>query len=123
MLIRGYGIHESARVALHPRFHPDDDDSKGQAMIENPWFRGLVFISGALPQTVKVLSLRGVPWSQVLCVAYLLDFLVTEILTIVAGKERNMSDHDTQHPPTDTETTYFFQVVGGCPYFIVDLLR
>jgi hypothetical protein len=43
------------------------------------------FIVGALPQIIKVYSMRGVPLTQVVVSIFTLSFVITEVLRLVAG--------------------------------------
>ena len=124
--LKGYGVRKGARaVLLHrSRFHEDlhganqqsrfertwfryrsrrdPNRAMQQPRIEQTWFRVLVFVFGALTQTIKLLAFHGVPWTQVWGMAYLTAFLTIELITIVA--EPNTEDRQSQLGVGDPES-------------------
>ncbi|MCJ1400754.1 hypothetical protein MMC11_003962 [Xylographa trunciseda] len=129
LLVQRHGVRESARATLYWRFHEDGVDPDEQANIEQGWFRALVFIFGALPQTIKIVGLQGVALTQALSMAYLASFAVVELLVYLAGKDRDDFDHAIEQPFYIEDPTTFLRYFAGiaqscvCHYVLAAVLQ
>ena len=91
------------------------DDPGEEAKIERGWFRALVFVFEALPQTVKLAELQGVPLIQLWSMAYLGAFLTVELLRVVAkaeGYELNILSTVPRHDYSDDIATVLRRTNG-----------
>jgi len=72
------------RHVWYDRF--ENDDIQAGSGIDNMWRLNMVaFVLGALPQAVKVFSMKGILGTQALISIFLATFLVQEVLRITAG--------------------------------------
>ncbi|KAJ4288592.1 hypothetical protein N0V90_011829 [Kalmusia sp. IMI 367209] len=81
-----YGFDfQMAAVALVEEAYGDGEPEKLgiQAVEDLGFIRALLFILGALPQVVKLLSSRGIPWTQAWTVMFLASYIVTEAMHIL----------------------------------------
>ena len=67
------------RTAVARRFKHADEQNSAAQLQRNVVFRVAVFALGALPQIVKILSMRGIPWTTALASMFLISFLVLEV--------------------------------------------
>ncbi|MCJ1384187.1 hypothetical protein MMC17_007303 [Xylographa soralifera] len=129
LLVQRHGVRDSARAVLYWRFHANGAEPEEEAKIEQGWFRGLVFLFGALPQMIKVSGLQGIPWTQALCSAYLAPFAVVELLVYLAGKDRDHIDLTIVQPHYIEKLAKFMRRLGGIVqtglwiYLLVEVLK
>jgi hypothetical protein len=62
--------------------------------IDRTWRYSIgAFLIGALPQTIKVFAMQGIPWTQLLVANYLIAYIIPELLRLVAGPAGTMELH------------------------------
>jgi hypothetical protein len=67
-------------IPLEDRYHPGSG-------IDRTWRYGTgALVIGALPQTVKIFAMKGIPWTQSLVALYLTAYIVPEVFRLVAGQ-------------------------------------
>lgn len=85
---RGANPRDAAYAILKARYHDEDTGSgsgEGLQSVEKLGFiRALLFLLGTLPQVVKVMAMRGIPWTQVWAALYLGSFVITEAVLLLA---------------------------------------
>jgi hypothetical protein len=80
-------FRDAFALLLHERFESDDEgeSSEGIQEIEKiTWLRWLFFVLGTLPGAIKLMGLKGVPWTKAWGMMFLVSFLVVESLVILS---------------------------------------
>lgn len=73
----------AARHVWYDRFEESESEESG---INRAWVVNMiVFVLGALPQTIKILGTQGIPLSQAFAAMFVAAFIVFEVLRIYAG--------------------------------------
>ncbi|KAL4778786.1 hypothetical protein BJX76DRAFT_362391 [Aspergillus varians] len=89
-------IRLAATRILLPRFSDENGnlDSKPiQSFKAQSRVRWIAFVSGTLPQAIKLFAATGVPWSKAFGAMYLVSWLLFEILFLVA----KLDPHDIRY--------------------------
>jgi hypothetical protein len=88
-LIETRSPYRAARILLDSRSQVLD-----QADLDGPkaaqlqlWLRLLAFIGGLLPQTIKIFTSTGIPWTLTAACFYLIPFIVYEILALLGNEK------------------------------------
>ena len=70
------------------------EESSLASLQKNTPFRLCVFMFGALPQTIKLYGIRGLPWTKVWGSMFLGSFLVNELLVLASKRSLRLSTPD-----------------------------
>ena len=86
-LVKARSNQQALRMTLDARFRDLDDDASSdegfQALEKLTFVRWMLFILGTLPQAIKLVFLKGVPWTQAWGVMFLVPFVTLEIMIIL----------------------------------------
>jgi hypothetical protein len=87
---------ESLQALLEDRFSDASEDNGGdegglQSLERLTWLRWMFFVLGTLPPTIKLASMRGVPWTKTIGMMYLTSFLIVEVLVVASKMSIGMS--------------------------------
>lgn len=101
---------------LAARYRGLTEDDPAEPRLERTWwFRLSVFALGALPQTVKILAMSGIPLTKFWGMAYLLSFLVLEGLDLL--QPRQHTDYHALEPDVAVLDRYMW-LLGFLAVFI-----
>ena len=107
-LVRTRSPRDAMRTAVAGRFQHADEQNSAAQLQRNVVFRVALFALGALPQIVKILSMRGIPWTTALASMFLVSFLVLEVgvyynRVFVRNQDAFPDEVSTTSPATDAE--------------------
>jgi hypothetical protein len=91
-LLFSFSFHESLNVTIRERYEGYEDTSEGLRSLEKyTWLRWVFFIVGSLGPLVKLMAMRGVPWTKAWGVMFLFAFLVIEVAALIVRKSVDLS--------------------------------
>ena len=80
--------HEALKLVVQHRYRNEDREGQTSAakLQQNFMFRLALFALGALPQVVKILSIRGTPLTTTMGLLYFVSFLILEVSVCFAPR-------------------------------------
>jgi len=96
-LYSGHGFLNSAK-ALRNELGLRRNDSEGDLKEGIPASAIIFFALGPLPQAVKLLGCKGVPWTVVWCFFYLVSFLLNVGVIVIAGPNGSANERTSTKP-------------------------